>query len=87
MRLTCVGCRCESSDVDTNTTLAEVRRATGWATYFDQGNGLESVWVCATCNARVVEASRLLRSVFGNRLPTINMARIAQITATEGKTS
>lgn len=85
MRLTCVGCRCESGDVDTSGTLAEVRRATGWATYFDQGNGLESVWVCTTCNERVVEASRLLRSVFGERLPTINMGRIAQITATERK--
>lgn len=70
---------CGRAEEVSGSYISEHAKQLGWAVFFDQRNGLETVWVCDQDLDKVRQATSLLREVFGDRLGTISMVQVAKI--------
>lgn len=77
----CIGCKAYAArGPERAGSIGDTKEASGFHPFFDCANGLDVVWTCPSCFAKVAEASRILRSVFHERFQFIHGGEIAKIT-------
>lgn len=63
----------------TGSSVGSIAQASGFTPFMDVSDGLVVVYTCPTHTAVAKEASKLLRSVFGDKLSYIHMRAVADL--------
>lgn len=75
--ITCpCGRAAETSVPDARSNYGVVARETGFTSYMTTRDGLGIVWLCAPCNAVVVEAASKIERVFGDEAKYVYYANL-----------